>query len=467
MQNSGPLAPFGIAIIALTAFLIAAPYMRRRSDALTAWNLFLLGGGLFMGMGSLEVVYGIWHWPELQWFQPTTRDVEKFMIGAVVFYAVLLLSYYKLSLPRKISGAFLNSWPPQTNGMFFCILGACFAFSILALFTRSVFFVGVFFYNISHKAVLFATVFSFCHWFRNKRQIPLLVLFICVLGYAAMYAIVSFAGRRLLLSVAVAPMICMYWLSWRYGSPKANAIRLSVVAFIAVSVCAFYSSFRHFDYTKQAASNERSFSTAFSALEGASASTAVAQVTGNFLHYFGQYCVHYSLLTIHEIDNGVIPVEPLNSLIYVVGYPIPRAVWPEKPQVLGITIIENYLMLPYRTNWGLGVVANGYQEGGLATIALYAFLAVVLIRLVDDALVRQPNNPFLLATLCASAPHFVSWIRGEPCIMTTEIGEAIAFAWILGVASRFMFGTARAPQQSPRNPRGYVPPSGQLRHIRG
>ena len=68
MQNSGPLAPFGIAIIALTAFLIAGPYMRRRSDALTAWNLFLLGGGLFMGMGSLEVVYGIWHWPELQWF---------------------------------------------------------------------------------------------------------------------------------------------------------------------------------------------------------------------------------------------------------------------------------------------------------------------------------------------------------------------------------------------------------------
>jgi hypothetical protein len=466
MDNSGPLVPFGIAIIVISALLIVVPYLRRRADALTAWNLFLLGGAIFMGMGCLEVAYGIWHWPELQWFQPTRQEVQTYMLGVCAFYATLLVSYYLLRLPRKISAAFLNSWPPMTTGLLIFILSVNGLLSVASLFSRGVFFVGPLLFNISHKAVLFATVFSFCHWYRNKLQLPLLALFLGILGYAALYSIVAFAGRRLVLSVLVAPLICMYWLNWRYASPKKSLLRLGMVALIAVAVTAFYSSFRHFDVSKDSESGERSFASAIAALKTTSASAAMAQVRGDFLHYFAQYCGHFSLLTIHMVQTGEIPVEPVNSLIYLAGYPVPRVIWPGKPEPLGIRIVYEFLHLPYHTNWGLGIVANGYQEGGFVVIMLYAFLVVVLIRLVDDSLARQPENRFLLAMFCASAPHFVTMIRGEPCVMVSEIGEAIAYAWILGLVGRFMFGTAPTIADLSRRLRGYSPRTGQLGQAR-
>lgn len=67
---------------------------------------------------------------------------------------------------------------------------------------------------------------------------------------------------------------------------------------------------------------------------------------------------------------------------------------------------------------------------------------VVGIRLLDDALVRQPTNAFLLGILCASAPHLVALIRGDPTSLAAEIIESFVFAWGIGLALRMIFGTA-------------------------
>ena len=76
---------------------------------------------------------------------------------------------------------------------------------------------------------------------------------------------------------------------------------------------------------------------------------------------------------------------------------------------------------------------------------LYAVIIVLLCRLVDDPLVRQPDNPFLLGMLIASAPHFAAIIRGEFANMTVEILESFAFVWGLSLLARFFFGTAPVP----------------------
>jgi hypothetical protein len=269
------------------------------------------------------------------------------------------------------------------------------------------------------------------------------MVFLCVFAYSCLYAIVVYNGRRLLLSIAVSPLICMYWLRWRYGSPSANVVRAAVIAFVALSVAAFYSTFRHYDSSKES-EGQRSFSTAVAAIKTTSAAGAISQVSGDFLHYFAQYTTHFSLLTIQMVDGGQIPVEPLNSLLFIAEYPIPRVLWPDKAELLGIRLPTTILQLPYHTNWGLGIVANGYQEGGYAVIMLYAFLIVFLIRLVDGAVARQPDNWFVLAILCAVSPHFVTWIRGEPAAMTTTSCEAIVFGWGLGLLARFLYGTSRA-----------------------
>src|SRR3990172_3417714 len=200
MQNSGPLVYLGIAIITLTAFTILVPFLRRRSDMFTAWNIVLLGGAMFMGVGSLAVAYGDFHWPELQWFQPTRSDVRQFIVGSVAFYATMFFAYFVSSWPKRICAQFLNNWPPLTLP----VLGfSLIFFGIIAVaspLARQVVFLGSLLLNISHKALVFAVVFSFCHWYQNKRQLPLLLLFLGVLVLAALDSMVMFRGRRLLLS---------------------------------------------------------------------------------------------------------------------------------------------------------------------------------------------------------------------------------------------------------------------------
>jgi hypothetical protein len=71
---------------------------------------------------------------------------------------------------------------------------------------------------------------------------------------------------------------------------------------------------------------------------------------------------------------------------------------------------------------------------------------------MDGAMVRQPSNPFLIATLVAGAPHILGWPRGDSFPMSAEIMEAFLFAWLAGTFGRFVFGTA-VPNQNGNLPR--------------
>ena len=441
MQNSDPLVPFGLAVLILTALLIVVPYLRRKCDVLTAWNVFLLSGAIFIGLGCLEVAYGNFHWPELQWFQPSRGEVQWYMLGATVFYAVLLITYYKFSWARSVGKHFLNKWPPTTFSVLLIVLGLFLAFSTGSFLVGNVPILGSLVLNISHKSAVFATVFAFCYWIRDRRNFLLLALFLGIFAYASLFAMTVFSGRRLLLSIVAAPLICLYWTKWRDLSPRTNLVRLGIATAVAFIVMLFYSTIRY--YQAEGGEEQRSFARVIESMHKTSLDKTLAQLSSGWLHYFSQYSVHYSLLTMRLVDTEVVPIEPLNSLVYLAVYPIPRALWHGKPVALGgPRLVNQTLRMPYHTNWGLGVVGNGYQEGGIVVIALYAFLVAVCIRIFDDAMVRQPSNIFLLAILCTCVPHIAAWTRGEICIMTSEIIEAVAFAWGLGIVCRYLIGTA-------------------------
>src|SRR3989304_1587375 len=440
MVNSEPLVPLGLAVVALSLGLIVIPYLRGKSDAITAWNLLLLGGAIFVGVGCLEVAYGVFHWPELQWFQPTKHDVEKFVLGTLVFYATLFFTYYVLKWPRRLVAPFFNKWPQQSTNWDFFLLAFCLGLTLLPFLFNGVPILNSIFFNISHKAAVFSTVVSFSYWYRNRVNVAALSLFLGVFGYALLFAMVTFVGRRLLLSVAVAPLIAMYWLKWRYRSPKSNLVWLGLAAFLVFGVAAFYSTIRHASYTT--ATHERTFSSMVQEIKGTNLNKAIEVVSRDWLHYLSQYTVHYSLLTIHLVDNGQAEVEPLNTLAFLATYPIPRIVFPAKPAPFSARIVTDVLKLPYITNWGLGIVGHGYHEGGIFVIILYAVFLVIIVRLLDDAMARQPSNVYLIAVLCAASPHFISLIRGDPSNMTAEILEALFFVWGLSLVGRFFVGTS-------------------------
>ena len=464
MQNCEPLIPLGWAVLIVSAIAIVVPILRGRSDALTFWNIFLVGGINFIGIACFEVVYGTFHWEQLQWFQPTRKDVQIFVIGTILFYISIFSTYYLLGRPLQgFTSRFFNKWPPNSLTLTISIIAAAFAVSIASIAMTQVFFIGPLLLNISQKIIVFAVVFTFCHWFQNKRQIFFLALFVAVFAYFSLFSMVSFVGRRLLLSVVGAPVICIYWLKWRYTSPKNILAGLVVASLLTVCVAGFYSAFRH-ARTIHGTDSHRTFSTVIDAMMSTGINDAVDYVTKNTLHFFSQYTGHYALLTIHLVETRDLEVEPLNSLKFLAAYPIPRAVWPGKPNVLGLRMVRDVLRLPVETNWGLGVVGHGWQEGGYAAIMLYGFLIVIVIRLMDDAMRRHPDNRFLLGALCAGAPHMLAWTRGDISVMTVEVLEAMAFAIALSWFCRFLHGTApsSAGYSAPQTPnQGFEVPSQQ------
>ena len=441
MQNSGPLLPLGLAVIVISSLAIIVPIVRGKSDALTFWNIFHVSCVIFIGIGCLEVVYGEFHWEELQWFQPTRNDVQILVIGTVIFYLTIFASYYLLTKPiQSVTGRFLNKWPPNSLTGTLLVVALALVVTTGTLATKNVFYVGNLMLNISQKASVFAIVFTFCHWYQNKRQLPMLMLFVGLFIFLALFVMVTFVGRRLLMSIAMAPVVCMYWLKWRYSSPKTILAGMLVVGFLTFSVALFYSSFRH-STAIWGQHGDRSFSNVVKAIESTSLEQMVEDFTSQSLHYFSQYTQHYSLLTIHLVESREIEVEPVNTLKFLATYPVPRALWPGKPGALGSRIVVDILRLNASTNWGLGIVGHCWHEGGYLVVVLYGFLIVVLIRLMDDAMRRHPDNRFLIATFIAAAPHVLAFVRGDTITMSTEILEAFAFAWLIGITGRFMFGT--------------------------
>lgn len=441
MQNSGALVPLGWTLIVVSAIAMALPIIRRRGDALTFWNLFLLGGVVFNGLGCLEVVYGTFDWPQLQWFQPTRREVGIYIVGTILFYVTIFVSYYLLAKPiDRCTRQFLNKWPPNSQVLTLYVVATALLVTLATLASTGVFFVGPLTSNISQKVIVFAVVFTFCNWWENKRQPFWLGLFLGVFLYCALFSMVTYTGRRLLMSVVGAPLFCMYWLNWRYLRPRFILAGMGTACVLVLAATIFYSTFRHARSIHGSDSN-RSFQNVIDAMLSTNLEQQVEYMKTNSLHFFSQYTVHYSLLTIQLVENKVLEVNPLNSLYFLTVYPIPRGIWQSKPVPAGVRIVNDVLHLDVATNWGLGVVGHCWHEGGYPVVVLYGFLIVVVIHLLDGAMRRYPNNRFLIATLASAAPHVVAWPRGDIGVMSAEIAEAFAFLWICALASRFIFGT--------------------------
>ncbi|TWT73747.1 hypothetical protein Pla123a_36400 [Posidoniimonas polymericola] len=439
------MASFGFLFLLAIGLTIFVPFARGRNDLLTGWNFLLLGGALSTGFGSLEVAYGNFHWPELKWFHPDSDLKTRFVAYSLLFYGSLYFFYYACRpLTAWFAKGRLQKWPPINNVVLVSLTVVCILTSLFGLVVQNVPVLGVLLYNISHKAIVFGSVFSFLAWYRKKHLLPLLALFIGMYLFAGLYAMLVFNGRRLLLSVLFAPLAAMYWAKWRERGPMVTTGFCAVALATLLVGASVYSSFRHFSNKKGV---ERNVAVLVEKVKSVSVLDSLNSTAQDGLHYFGQYAGFYSMLTMELVDNDRISVEPLNSLEFVVGYPIPRLWWPSKPQPPGHLLLRT-LRLPYKTTWGLGVVGESYYEGGGVVMVIYALLATIGIRFIDEPLKADPTNPFLIATLTAAFPHLMNWTRGSIAVMTVEVGECVFFALLLGFVSRAFWGT-RTTLQAP------------------
>ncbi len=435
---------FGVGLIVTFGLVMLIPVWRRRRDALTAWNLLLLGSIQYIGFGCIEAWAINLHWPELKWFTPNSHEKHWFFAGTIVFYASLILFHLKLKFPDRWMQNRLATWPNFSAGTVGLVLLLCMAVGLSPRFVGDVPFIREVAVNLSHTAFAIAVTFATVFWLKNPVSLFALAILIVTFGLAGLESMTAFMGRRLLVTVMFGPLLAVYWLRWRYWPrTKLIAVYTILAAFIFVAG-AFYSTFRHFKQNEQ-----RTTAAVIEKFRSVTREDIDSELE-NIYHYISQYAVHNSLLTIRLVDDGRLEVRPLDVLQHMATYPIPRRLWPEKPRDMGVYIVSEVLGMPYKTTWGMGITGQGYHDGGFAALILYAFLLSCLMRLIDIPLQREPDNPFLLAALASASAHIVAWPRGGFSTMTLNILESLLMVLILSYACRLLFGTAQRRLATPQ-----------------
>lgn len=428
-------------IVLVCGAFILVPYLRRRGELISAWTTLLLGIAIFLGLGSIEAWMSPMRFMGLEWFQPTRVTVHRYMFLTVTFIVILLLAHYYDPVSKAVAARCFNKWPPFNVPTFAFVMIVCFTIIGMQSATAHLTFIGQIVLNLSHKAMVFSTVFSFAMWMRNRRNLIWLALFIVVFISDCLAASLTGGGRRIILSVVVGPMLYLYMDRIRHWKPTKALLGVAVATIVMFVLMLMYSSVRHFDRTSE--HEERSASNLIAALRRIGNSDWLERFRTNKIFFLSQQTIHYSLLTDHFVSTGQLQTKPLNTLYFMAAYPIPRRIWPNKPETLGAVIVHDVVGYG-STSWGCGVTGNAVYEGGYIAIAIYAYLIVFMVRLFDDPLQRQPINPFLIAMLTAALPHVLAWPRGDLGNMSNEIAECFLLALILGVSGRFLFGTDRS-----------------------
>ena len=431
MQAHPLLAPCCWLLIVILTMTIIIPYLRGRSDLLTTWNIFLLGAINFVGGAGLMAAY----YPDFfRVLDYTRRDYEYFMLGIIVFFSTLLFTYYVVKFPRRIAGRVLLKWPPATDNVLCFMLIVSVGLSLLSIFPPRIIGITQVLMQLGNKAIVMAMVLSFVAWYRNLINPFLLLVFLATALFAMVFAIASGSGRRTMVGILIALPICLYWLRYRYQSPKKNLLYTSVFGAIALLVIGAYSQIRHFD--RQGQRLDRSVSNSLEVL------MTLPSLLGHFdtRQLVGQNAGQTSLAAIHLYTYDMDP-EPFHAMKFVLAYPFPRAFWPNKPVGLGFTLPKDCKATRTRATWGPGIVGHGFHEGGLHMLFIYAVLAALGLRYFDELLARQPNNPYLLGTMSAMAGHVFGWTRGDIGTFTNQIVTSYVLCLLFCYAGRMVFGT--------------------------
>jgi hypothetical protein len=447
MNNCEHLYWYGLFVICLSLGLIIIPFLRGKSELLSAWNMLLGGIVVFIGFGSIEAAFSPTRFHGLQWFQPTPQEVSKYVLYSTLFLASLLFFYYFDPFSKAVAARSFNKWPPISTGLLLTVVMTCFVLAIAGRIStlQRITFLGSALTNASHKAMLFACVFSFILWYRQRINVVWLGLFLAVFLSMGTLSIVASGGRRLLMSVFLVPVLVIYYYQARYWKPTKSLALVGVGALCVLLVGIVYATIRHFD--RRGEKVDRTASAVVEHLKNANVSVAVEKFTSDFLFAFGQQNVHYAMLIDELINTGRVEDKPFNTFKFLASYPIPRRVWKNKPLPLGRFVGTDIIPMFARNQgvrWGCGIAGQSTYEGGLIAVLLFSYLATFCVRLLDDPLRRQPTNPFLLAMLAAASFHVVAWPRGDLGIMSIEIIECYVFTFAIALCGRFLFGRDRA-----------------------
>jgi hypothetical protein len=361
-------------------------------------------------------------------------DVLLLFAGTALFFVAFWYAYNHWSIPQKIA---IKRWrtSPTVNTASILVVGsiAMFFGFLASVLPVEIPVIGQI-TNVLGKLLPAASValFFFC-WLRN----PVNLIYLAATGAAFLLAIfvaLFGAGRHPLFAALIAIPIAWYWAKWRYQRPAATIGRILALGVGAAIVILAYSGFRH-DFMGDA--------------DSGIAMDRIRQLmkfqletSGDAESFLQEDAITVSLLCIEEFHRNGDP-DYFHTLRFVLSNPIPRDIWPEKPQALGESLPESLgEFSDGYVNWGTGIIGNAFHDGGLWMAGIYGLLVGGVFRIFDDILRRQPLNPWPIAMLAAMSPKIVAYSRGDIAIYTVELVGLTVITVIMMKLIKPIFGTA-------------------------
>jgi putative Mn2+ efflux pump MntP len=244
------------------------------------------------------------------------------------------------------------------------------------------------------------------------------MLFLICLAIGLVTSTVGTTGRRMLLSVLMVVPWIWYFASWRYRRPTSNFLRAAVCAAAGVLAILIYSPFRSVDAQRE------------------STSSTVAKRTDQFVEILSNpkvdpEVIKYILYT-DTVPNTLFILEnypgnfrfmPFHGLYWLVTNPIPRSMWPGKPEAYGGILRDQMNVVP---NLGAGIIGHGWSEGWVIGVIGYALVFGLIVGGVDRALAQRAWNPYFLSVAGSCLGNVVALPRGDTALFTLQIMAGIA-----------------------------------------
>jgi hypothetical protein len=353
------------------------------------------------------------------------------LIYTYIYVGVYLFSYHRLKISRWFASKFSGGPSEASDSL---LTGVAILMIISALATRGIGMqirpLAAISTNIS--IALAAAACAIVGWIWGGRRLnpAVILLAVVVVGISFGMMLGGFYSRRPLIGILVGFAWGAYYRWARYMSPTRLIYATAPLVLAAGVVIAAFTAVRGLIHhsTEGVVTVEH--------LRGADLSSGADSL------FSGQAC-GAAALWVFEKYPSEFDYQHLFSLRYMAIWPIPSALWEDKPAPFSKDIARlarlrgvnrDVITLPP------GVVGYAAAEGGFYALIIYALFFGQFTRFFDDLLTLNPGNPYIILSVGCAIGHFLGLARGDIAIFANVALISFFSAYVLILVSSKVFG---------------------------
>lgn len=435
----GLLLMVGFLVVAIIGAVFARDIYLRKHDMLSWKHLFLAGFVVFFGTGLIfTVIYDIGS--ELHVASDNAKGI---MAMATMLFLILFLAFFALGMRFRLVDKIVPKIElPKTTPGVLISLAATLGLVVASLafpatgesFTAALasFFRG----GMSVTAAGLAT-----YWLLTQKFNPISwAVFAGTLGICLIASIAGESGRRQLLGVLMVVPWVWYYLSLRNQPIRSWAPKAGVLLAAGFVLLVGYSGIR----ASLRTSNKSIGDLSRALMESATSADLSRDSLGRDLFY--QDAATNSMFII-DTYGELYRQRPFNGLVFVLSNPIPRSMWPEKPEALGFEISRQ---LNVQANLGPGIIGHGWAEAGWIGVIYYAAFFGLVFGAADRLLQTRADNPYFVIVAGSAIGQLIAMSRGDTPLFFLQSFMTMGFSMVVLYGCKMAFGTIMAafPQLS-------------------